>query len=227
MDNLTFLYLALMIALVLGVLLLLRASQRGALEELAHTLARGDVERYLTMLGSRRLSLVLRKSTLVLLRLEGHIRTGDVSGVAVDEKRLEQMRLRPGERLEYCQKAMSFHLSRGEYDAGRDYLVKLETLLEKEPDEKLKAILTDARLLICVYADRDVSLIPALEKQETAQSGGQRGVTQYRLAKLCHFAGEETQANTWLKKAAQNVAGTAWQPIVEAALGDHSVLDER
>ncbi|HWS42107.1 MAG TPA: hypothetical protein VN421_03355 [Pseudoflavonifractor sp.] len=227
MDNLTFLYLALMIALVLGILLLLRTAQRGALEELARTLARGDVDRYLAMLGSRRLSLVLRRSTLVLLRLEGHIRAGDASAVAADEKRLEQMRLRPGERLEYFQKAMSFHLSRGEYAAGREYLSKLEALLEREPDEKLRDILADARLLIHIYADRDVSLIPVLERQEAAQSGGQRGVTQYRLAKLCHFTGEGARADAWLKKAAQNVAGTAWQPIVETALRDHSVLDER
>ncbi len=227
MDDRAFLYLALMIALALGLLLLLRAAQRGALEELARTLARGDTEGYLAMLDSRRLALVLRRSTLALLRLEGHIRLGDAAAVAADEAQLGRLRLRPEERLDYSRKAMSFHLTRGDYAAGRAQLSKLETLLERESDEKLRDILADARLLIRVYADRDVSLIPALERQEAAQSGAQRGVTQYRLAKLCHFAGEEARADGWLKKAGENVAGTAWQPIVAAAIRDHGVLDER
>ncbi len=228
MDQFTFLYLALMIGLVLGILLLLRASQKGALTMLAQTLYRdGNVKKYLAMLDSRSLYLVLRKSTLALLRLEGHVRAGDVPGVAADEAVLNTIKLRPGERLEFYQRVMSFYLSRAEYEKGRNYLGKLENLLEKEPDEKLRAILADARVLVGVYADRDTALIPALEGQEKTQSGGQKGLTQYRLAKLCHFGGDETGAAVWLKKAAVNLTNTPWQPIVAAAQKNPRVLDER
>lgn len=183
MDSFAFLYLAILIVLVLGILLLLRGAQKDALALLAQTLYRDkDPERYLAMLGSRKLSLVLRKSTLALLRLEGHIRAGDAEGVTADEGALGKMKLKPNEKLEYCQKAMSFRLGRGEYDEGRAYLSALETLLAKEPDEKLKAILADAQLLIGIYADRDVTLTLPLEQQEATQSGGQKGLTQYRLA---------------------------------------------
>lgn len=227
MDNFMFLYLALMIVLTLGVLLLLRSAQRGVLTMLAQALARGEVKRYLSMLNSRRLSLVLRKSTWALLRLEGDIRAGDAGAVAADKKRLDGIKLRPGERLEYHQKVMSFHLSRGEYEEGRAYLKQLEQQLGQESNPTLKEILSDAQLLIRIYADRDFSLVPTLEGLEAVQQGGQRGVTRYRLAKLCHFAGQEKRATAWLEKAASDVADTPWQPIVAAAQKDHRVLEER
>lgn len=148
MDNFTFLYLALMIALVLGVLFLLRAAQKGALEELGTTLAQGDVDKYLAMLESRKLSIVLRKSTLTLLRLEGHIRAGDTNAVAADEETLRAMRLKPGERLDYLQKSLCFHLAWGEQGRAKDCLGEMEKLLEKEPDEKLQTALQTARQLV-------------------------------------------------------------------------------
>lgn len=148
MDNFTFLYLALMIALVLGVMFLLRSAQKGALEELGTTLARGDVDKYLAMLESRKLSLVLRKSTLALLRLEGHIRAGDTKAVAADEETLRAMRLKPGERLTCLQKCLCFYLAWGEEGRAKACLGEMEKLLEKEPDEKLQSVLKTARQLV-------------------------------------------------------------------------------
>ncbi|MEG2120247.1 MAG: hypothetical protein RRY53_07800, partial [Pseudoflavonifractor sp.] len=178
-------------------------------------------------LKSRRLGFVLRKSTLALLRLEGHIQAGDAAGVAADGAALDAMRLRPEERLEYEQKSMSFLLARGDYEGARACLAKLEKLLEREPDEKLREILADARLLIGIYADRDVTLIPVLEEQAAVQKDNQRGVTCYRLAKLCHFDGADGRAEDWLRQGLPLLRGTPWEPVMTAALGDRRVLDER
>lgn len=148
MDGFSFLYLALMMVLVLGLFFLLRGAQKGALEELGAALAQGDVERYLAMLQSRKLGLVLRKSTLGLLRMEGHIRAGDAAAVTADEKALQAMRLKPEERLTYLQKALCFHLAWGEKGRAEATLGAMEALLEKEPDEKLQAALNTARQLV-------------------------------------------------------------------------------
>lgn len=148
MDNFTFLYLALMIVLVLGIMLLLRSAQKGALEELGTTLTRGDVDQYLAMLESRKLSLVLRKSTLALLRLEGHIRAGDGKTVENDEEVLRNLRLKPEERLTYLQKCLCFYLAWGEESRSKDCLGEMEKLLEKEPDERLQGVLKTARQLV-------------------------------------------------------------------------------
>lgn len=148
MNGFSLLYLILMVALVVGILLLLRSAQKGALEELGRALGRGDVAAYLAMLQSRKLGLVLRKSTLALLRLEGHIRAGDAAAVAADRKTLEGMRLKPEERLTYLQKCLCFFLAWEEEDTAKDCLREMEKLLEKEPDEKLKATLETARQLV-------------------------------------------------------------------------------
>lgn len=148
MDGFSLLYLVLMVALVVGILFLLRSAQKGALEELGTTLAQGDVDKYLAMLESRKLSIVLRKSTLALLRLEGHIRAGDTKTVAADEEALRAMRLKPGERLTYLQKSLCFHLAWGEQGRAKDCLGEMEQLLEKESDEKLRSALLTARQLV-------------------------------------------------------------------------------
>lgn len=148
MDGFSLLYLILMAALAAGILLLLRFAQKGALEELGATLARGDLDKYLAMLESRKLSLVLRKSTLALLRLEGHIRAGDAKAVAADEEALRATRLKPGERLTCLQKSLCFHLAWEEQGRARDCLGEMEKLLEKEPDDKLRTALETARQLV-------------------------------------------------------------------------------
>ncbi|MEG1858319.1 MAG: hypothetical protein RR216_06225, partial [Pseudoflavonifractor sp.] len=170
MDEFAFLYLAAMVALVALVLWGMKRAQKAVLTTLAQTLyGEQNPGKYLALLKSRRLGFVLRKSTLALLRLEGHIQAGDAAGVAADGAALDAMRLRPEERLEYEQKSMSFLLARGDYEGARACLAKLEKLLEREPDEKLREILADARLLIGIYADRDVTLIPVLEEQAAVQ----------------------------------------------------------
>lgn len=227
--NLDIKFLFLFIAISMGILLLMRALQRAALAELARVLyEQGDAGQYMRMLDSGRLTVVLRRSTVLLLKLDGYIYQEDADGVWATCDALEQARrLRPAEKLNWYQKALAFAVTKGDKKRAKDYYERLQTLLENEKDESLRQVLADARLLVGVYIDKNTRLIPQLEKLAKTQEGNRLGLTQYRLAKLYHFDNNDAQALQYLKQAQQNLTGTVWLPVVRDALQDTTVLEEK
>jgi len=219
-------YLLILVAVSLGLILGLRLMQKSVLAELSHTLyEENDTDRYMRMLSSRRLVLVLRRSTLALLRLDGalFIKSADAVWEACDI--LDKTKLRPEERLNWYQKAFSFAVTQPDEQKAKDYLGRIDRLLEKEPDKVLQSVRTDAKLLYGVYIDRDASLIEVLEKETAALSGPKLGIVLYRLAKLYHFSGDDKKAKDRLKQAVTNLQTSPWLDVAERALRDPSVLD--
>ena len=75
-------YLLMLMVIAVLVLYLLRTAQKTAMAELNRVLVQqNDPVRYLEMLGSPRLKLVLRPGTLALLRLDGVLAAGDEAAV--------------------------------------------------------------------------------------------------------------------------------------------------
>ena len=65
-----------------------------------------------------------------------------------------------------------------------------------------------------------------LQRQAAAtKDGADRGLLQFRIAKLSHYAGDEDQAEVYLNRAAKNLKNTAYSVIIDSALEDHSVLE--
>ena len=69
-------------------------------------------------------------------------------------------------------------------------------------------------------------MLPKLQRQAAAtKDGADRGLLQFRIAKLSHYAGDEEQAEVYLHRAAKNLKNTAYSVIIDSALEDHSVLE--
>lgn len=221
-------YLLILVAVSLLFIFVLRALQRSALNELSRTLhVDNDPDRYQNMLQSKRLSFVLRRSTVALLQLDGYLYADDAKGVWAACEELEQMRLRQVEKLNWYQKALSYAVTGGDKKRAKDYLGRMQQLLEQEKDSELQAVLKDAELLVGVYIDKNTRLIPKLEKLAQKQEGNQLGLTQYRLAKLHHFDKNDEKAVQYLQKAQQNLEGTVWSQVVRDALEDTTVLEAK
>lgn len=226
LKNFPFLYLFLLIALAFVLLLLLRYAQRSAMRALrAMLLERGDAAAYLQMLESPRLRLVLRKSTLALLRLDGHLAQQDAAAVESDFSALDAMKLKPAEQLNMLQKRLDFFVRVNDKKAAKEALNRLEAFLKDEPDPSLQAVLADAKLLVRIYIGHDVRCAGQLETLAGKQSGAQRGVTLYRLAKLCHYDGRDDDAREKLQEALPLLAGTGWQELAQAAFAEPSLLE--
>ncbi len=222
--NIIYLLVSLFASVIL--IFILRAIQNSALSELGKCLyVDNDSIRYFKMLDNKRLNLILRKGTLLILKLDGYIFINDELNIEKTAQCLENIRLSQAEKLNFYQKYLSFALTKNKSSAAYKALNKLQLLLQNEKDDKLKEILEDSQLLVKIYIEHDVNVISKLKTIENKQSGKAKGITQYRLAKLFYFKGDNLQVMEYLHKASNNLRETEWSPIIDAAILDRSILE--
>ncbi len=220
--------------LTLLVLLSLRglsALRRQAEREL-RVLYQRDVDLYLERLEHNRLlGLVFRKPALLLCRLEGYMKKGDSEKLRETIAQLDRMRLPPRDRVQFYQDRLSYFASvgdAGEARASRDALAAFLKRSKADRQEKYRRMLEDADQIIAVYLDRDASLLPRLREQAAGASDPtQRGILQYRIAKLFHFAGDQDMVAVYLKRARKNLQNTYYEVMIKEAMEDPSTLDRR
>lgn len=191
-----------------------------------------NVELYLERLEHNKLlGLVFRKPVLLLYRLEGYMKRGDEGAIRRTIAQLDRMNLPPRDRVQFYQQRLSFFAWAGDGEqarASRDALAAFLKKSKADRVERYQAMLREADQIVSVYVDRDTSLIPVLREQAGQAAGPvQRGVLQYRLAKLYHFAGDGDMAQIYLKQAGKNLQKTVYEVMIEAALEDHSALERQ
>lgn len=191
-----------------------------------------NVDLYLERLEHNKLlGLVFRKPVLLLYRLEGYMKRGDEGAIRRTIAQLDRMNLPPRDRVQFYQQRLSFFAWAGDGEQARASRDALAAFLKKSragQAERYRAMLREADQLVSVYIDRDTSLIPALREQAGQAAGPvQRGVLQYRLAKLCHFAGDGDMAQVYLEQAGKNLQKTVYEVMIETALEDHSALERQ
>lgn len=205
---------------------------RGQVERELRLLYQQNVELYLERLEHNKLlGVVFRKPVLLLYRLEGYMKQGDDEAIRRTIAQLDRMNLPPRDRVQFYQQRLSFFASAGDGEqarASRDALAAFLKKSKADRVERYQAMLQDADQIVSVYVDRDTSLIPVLREQ-AAQTADliQRGVLQYRLAKLYHFAGDGDMVQVYLKRAGKNLKKTAYEVMIKAALEDHSALERQ
>lgn len=220
-----------MMALVFLLLRGLSALREQAEREL-RLLYQQNVELYLERLEHNKLlGLVFRKPVLLLYRLEGYMKQGDDEAIRRIIAQLDRMNLPPRDRVQFYQQRLSFYASAGDGEqarASRDALAAFLKKSKADQVERYQAMLRDADQIVSVYVDRDTSLIPALREQ-AAQTADpvRRGVVQYRLAKLYHFAGDGDMVQVYLKRAGKNLQKTVYAVMIEEALKDNSALERQ
>lgn len=220
-----------MMALVFALLRGLSALREQAERELRALYGR-DVNVYLERLENNRLlTLVFRKSLLLLYRLEGYMKLGDDEKIRHTIAQLDRMKLPPRDRLEFYQQRLSYFASAGEEAEARASRDRLAAFLQKSGaarEERYRSVLEEADQIVSVYVDRDTSLLSDL-KARAADEGDpvRRGVLQFRAAKLLHFAGDDDGARTYLKKSEKNLRNTYYEVIIKEAMEDTSVLERK
>ena len=205
---------------------------RGRAERELRLLYERDPALYLERLEHNRLlGLVFRKPVLLLYRLEGYRRLGDDRAVRETIAQLDRMDLPPRDRVLFYQQRLTYFALAGEGEqarASRDALADYLKRAKADRLEKNQAMLREADQIVAVYVDRDPAAIPALREQE-GQTGDpvRRGVVQYRLAKLYHFAGDGDVTQVYLKRAGKNLQKTVYEGMIKEALEDHSALERQ
>lgn len=219
-----------LLMILVFIALYLLSLARAQSERELRALLRRDPRLYIERLeNNRRLKLVFRPAVLLLYKLEGYMSLNDDGKCRELIAKLDGMKLQPRDRLQFYQTKLSFYAYAGDGDQAKATLTQLEDFLHKSGADEVdqyKKLLRQARQIVAVYVDKDISMLPKLQRQAAAtKDGADRGLLQFRIAKLSHYAGNEDQAEVYLNRAAKNLKNTAYSVIIDSALEDHSVLE--
>ena len=219
-----------LLMILVFIALYLLSLARAQSERELRALLRRDPRLYIERLeNNRRLKLVFRPAVLLLYKLEGYMSLNDDGKCRELIAKLDGMKLQPRDRLQFYQTKLSFYAYAGDGEQAKATLTQLEDFLHKSGADEVdqyKKLLRQARQIVAVYVDKDISMLPKLQRQAAAtKDGADRGLLQFRIAKLSHYAGNEDQAEVYLNRAAKNLKNTAYSVIIESALEDHSVLE--
>ena len=219
-----------LLMILVFIALYLLSLARAQSERELRALLRRDPRLYVERLeNNRRLKLVFRPAVLLLYKLEGYMSLNDDGKCRELIAKLDGMKLQPRDRLQFYQTKLSFYAYAGDGEQAKATLTQLEDFLHKSGADEVdqyKKLLRQARQIVAVYVDKDISMLPKLQRQAAAtKDGADRGLLQFRIAKLSHYAGDEDQAEVYLNRAAKNLKNTAYSVIIDSALEDHSVLE--
>ena len=219
-----------LLMILVFIALYLLSLARAQSERELRALLRRDPRLYIERLeNNRRLKLVFRPAVLLLYKLEGYMILNDDGKCRELIAKLDGMKLQPRDRLQFYQTKLSFYAYAGDGEQAKATLTQLEDFLHKSGADEVdqyKKLLRQARQIVAVYVDKDISMLPKLQRQAAAtKDGADRGLLQFRIAKLSHYAGNEDQAEVYLNRAAKNLKNTAYSVIIDSALEDHSVLE--
>ena len=219
-----------LLMILVFIALYLLSLARAQSERELRALLRRDPRLYIERLeNNRRLKLVFRPAVLLLYKLEGYMSLNDDGKCRELIAKLDGMKLQPRDRLQFYQTKLSFYAYAGDGEQAKATLTQLEDFLHKSGADEVdqyKKLLRQARQIVAVYVDKDISMLPKLQRQAAAtKDGADRGLLQFRIAKLSHYAGNEDQAEVHLNRAAKNLKNTAYSVIIDSALEDHSVLE--
>lgn len=219
-----------LLMILVFIALYLLSLARAQSERELRALLRRDPQLYIERLeNNRRLKLVFRPAVLLLYKLEGYMSLNDDGKCRELIAKLDGMKLQPRDRLQFYQTKLSFYAYAGDGEQAKATLTQLEDFLHKSGADEVdqyKKLLRQARQIVAVYVDKDISMLPKLQRQAAAtKDGADRGLLQFRIAKLSHYAGDEDQAEVYLNRAAKNLKNTAYSVIIDSALEDHSVLE--
>lgn len=181
--------------------------------------------------NNRRLSAVFRKPVIELWKLQAYMQLGQDEKIEDSLNRLKKLKLEPRDRIEFLQQSLSYYAQVGKQDEAleaRDSLRRFIIKAKAQDTEPYSAMLEEADTIIGVYVEHDTALIRKLiGKAEHTRDNISRGIIQYRIAKLAYFKGDEKLLSTYLSRAGKNLAGTAYEEIIQQANTNPSVLERK
>ena len=181
--------------------------------------------------NNRRLAWLYRKPVLLLWKLDCCLALGEDGKARQIVGMLRDTKLEPMDKLELYQKEISFFATSGDPDRAKKAYRDLKDFLKEAGADKEKhyaSILDEAEIIIGVYVDHNTALIKKLVgRAEHTKNDIVRGITQFRIAKLCWFKGDTDMMQTYLNRAEKNLQNTYYAPIIKAARTDPSVLETK
>ena len=161
-----------LLMILVFIALYLLSLARAQSERELRALLRRDPRLYIERLeNNRRLKLVFRPAVLLLYKLEGYMSLNDDGKCRELIAKLDGMKLQPHDRLQFYQTKLSFYAYAGDGEQAKATLTQLEDFLHKSGADEVdqyKKLLRQARQIVAVYVDKDISMLPKLLRPAAA-----------------------------------------------------------
>jgi hypothetical protein len=208
------------ILIILGLLNLFKLRKK-SLDSLYTVLyVNNDPELYQKLLCNRHQKLLFSNSTIKHFQLNGYIYSDDERKVKELADQLRSSNLAYGEKMEMEPALLSYWCKKGNNKEAKKALMEIDRLYAGRKKDQNLAIQEDAHLIYGVYAEKDKTLIPKLQASAEAQTGMQRAVTLFRMAKLS----SSEDAKQYLQEALPSAHGTIYESIIQECLNDPDSL---
>jgi tetratricopeptide (TPR) repeat protein len=219
-------YFGILLVLSAGIRLIMATVRKRTVSELNRLLHQeGNFILYQELLDNPRLRLSFRKQTLMILKLRGYLLSGDECKIKELIAYLDRSRLTVYEKTDYYQKRFSYFAQKQDAKETEISLNYLKSLEKKDRRKTIRGVISEAELIYEIYIRHNPKIIPRLLEAETNyQNNIQKGITEYRLAKLYYFDNQPEKARAYLEKAKINTEGTYWHPVILEALKNNQVL---
>jgi len=182
---------------------------------------------YLQLLENKKLRWLFKKSTILQFRLDAYLVKGESNKTEDLFTELDEQSMTKGEALEFNQKKLSYYCTQGNEVYADQALKKIKDILRKSRKANHNKIVENSQLIYDIYISHETNLIPLLEQLQNMQTGIDKGITLYQIAKLHHFLNEDKTAIRRLQQAKPLLINTYWFDIIESALKNSSVLETK
>lgn len=181
---------------------------------------------FLELLKNKKLKLLYRKSILLQFELDAYLIAGDDLNTEKIITQLNSFPMTKRENLEFNQKKLSYYCKKGYSEESMAALTMIKSILSKSKEQRYLTIISESELIYEIYIQHNIKLIEPLEAHQKTQTGIDKGLTLYRLAKLSYYAKNEKNAVHYLNLAKPYLVGTYWFVIIDSALKDLTLLEK-
>lgn len=210
--------------ILISLLLLHNIFKKRIINELNYLLSINSFDLYFELLKNKRISLFFSKNSLLLFELEGFLHSGENEKVENSIKKLDSKKLKSVDLFLFHQKRFSYYILINNEKESLKSLNVLRNIFKSQTEETRK-IIEDANIVYQVYIKKNTKLIPKLIYKESIEINPfNKGLIQYKIAKLYYYQNNIDKVKHYLKKADKNLLGTYWDLIIKEALSDPSIL---
>lgn len=223
-----FLFVLLICIIIILIVLLLTKLRRETTRKLEEILfIQNDVQTYLTVLNNNKLlKLLYPKGTIENFVLDGYLMLNEDDMIEKQFAKVESFHLNKGELLDFNLKKLSYFAKVNNKKKAKQALEAINQLLEKTAEFKYQEIKEEASRIYWLYIEKDVSLEDELLQLLKKQTGIQKGITYFRLAKIAYYKNDKKEIEKYLDLAKPLLKETNYKQIIELCQKDFHKLND-
>jgi len=213
--------------ILLGIIILYQIWYRWFFNRLYHTLyTKLDAKKYLKSLDSLEAKILLTSKKRLVLKIDGYALANDALALADLFKDLENRKLPAALQINLYQKEVAFYIETLQNELANTALQNFKKAADKIKNPKINNIYHQSELLVAVYYQHDLEIVPELQKQikDNADSQMVALLNNYRLAYIYYQNQDLKNCEKYLKAAKKASTNDLVKKHLKNCLTDFKII---